>query len=210
MRAMKDSGIEWIGEIPKEWEICRLKNYALICNGQDYQTVYDEDGEYSVIGSGGIFSRAFKYMYDEPSVLLGRKGTIDNPLYVDSPFWTVDTMYYTKIDNSNNNAKYFYYLCCLIDFGYYQYGSAVPSMTQRDLSSIAFPKLQLTEQNHIADFLDVKCAKIDKTIEQQRVAIEKLKTYKQSVITEAVTKGLNPDTQMKDSGIKWIGDIHSQ
>ena len=203
---MKDSGIEWIGEIPKNWKICRLKDYAHICNGRDYSEVLDENGDYPVIGSGGQFAKACEPLYQKESVLLGRKGTIDKPLFVDYPFWTVDTMYYTEI-KENVSAKYFYYLCTQIEFDFYQYGSAVPSMTQRDLYNVNFPYPTLDEQRRIANYLDRKCSQIDTIIAQQQEVIEKLKAYKLSVITEAVTKGLNPDVPMKDSGVEWIGEI---
>ena len=206
MREMKDSGVEWIGEIPKNWKICRLKDYAHICNGRDYSEVLDENGDYPVIGSGGQFAKACEPLYQKESVLLGRKGTIDKPLFVDYPFWTVDTMYYTEI-KENVSAKYFYYLCTQIEFDFYQYGSAVPSMTQRDLYNVNFPYPTLVEQRRIADYLDCKCSQIDAIIARQQEVIEKLKAYKLSVITEAVTKGLNPDVPMKDSGVEWIGEI---
>lgn len=206
MREMKDSGVEWIGEIPKNWKICRLKDYAHICNGRDYSEVLAENGDYPVIGSGGQFAKACEPLYQKESVLLGRKGTIDKPLFVDYPFWTVDTMYYTEI-KENVSAKYFYYLCTQIEFDFYQYGSAVPSMTQRDLYNVNFPYPTLDEQRRIANYLDRKCSQIDTIIARQQEVIEKLKTYKLSVITEAVTKGLNPNVPMKDSGIVFIGSI---
>ena len=206
MREMKDSGVEWIGEISKNWKICRLKDYAHICNGRDYSEVLDENGDYPVIGSGGQFAKACEPLYQKESVLLGRKGTIDKPLFVDYPFWTVDTMYYTEI-KENVSAKYFYYLCTQIEFDFYQYGSAVSSMTQRDLYNVNFPYPTLDEQRRIANYLDRKCSQIDTIIARQQEVIEKLKAYKLSVITEAVTKGLNPDVPMKDSGVEWIGEI---
>ena len=206
MCEMKHSGVEWIGKIPSQWKICRLKNYARIMNGQDYQTVIADDGQYPVIGSGGPFARANAYLYDVESVLLGRKGTIDKPIYINRPFWTVDTMYYTEIQDTAF-GKYLYYLCTQIEFGYYQYGSAVPSMTQRDLNNVRFPMPTIQEQQRIADYLDAKCAKIDALITKQQEIIEKLKAYKLSVITEAVTKGLNPNVPMKDSGIKYVAEI---
>lgn len=206
MREMEDSGVEWIGEIPKNWKICRLKDYAHICNGRDYSEVLAENGDYPVIGSGGQFAKACEPLYQKESVLLGRKGTIDKPLFVDYPFWTVDTMYYTEI-KENVSAKYFYYLCTQIEFDFYQYGSAVPSMTQRDLYNVNFPYPTLDEQRRIANYLDRKCSQIDTIIARQQEVIEKLKTYKLSVITEEVTKGLNPDVPMKDSGVEWIGEI---
>lgn len=203
---MKNSGIEWIGEIPADWKMCRLKDYAHICNGRDYSEVLDENGDYPVIGSGGPFAKACKPLYQKESVLLGRKGTIDKPLYVDFPFWTVDTMYYTEI-KENVSAKYFYYLCTQIEFDFYQYGSALPSMTQRDLYNVNFPYPTLDEQRCIVDYLDRKCSQIDDIITRQQEAIEKLKAYKLSVITEAVTKGLDPNVPMKDSGVEWIGKV---
>lgn len=206
MREMKDSGVEWIGEIPKEWKICRLKNYAYIMNGADFKDIQDDNGDYPVIGSGGEFDRATKYLYDGESVLLGRKGTIDKPRYINGTFWTVDTMYYTKIKDIGI-AKYLYYLCTQIQFDYYQYGSAVPSMTQRDLNSVVFPLPEIVEQENIVNYLDSKCSKIDGIIEKQQAIIEKLKEYKLSIITEVVTSGINPDVEMKDSGSVWFGSI---
>ena len=204
-REMKDSGVEHIGLVPCGWNVCRLKNFASICNGQDCKDVYDEEGMYPVIGSGGIFSSSKKYLYDKESVLLGRKGTIDKPLFVDYPFWTVDTMFYTKI-NDDTCSKYLYYLCLTIPFDYYQFGTALPSMTQQNLNNIFFPKPSLEIQQKIADFLDSKCATIDRLISLQEEMIAELQAYKQSVITEAVTKGLDPDVPMKDSGVERIGD----
>ncbi len=208
MREMKDSGVEWIGEIPKEWKICRLKNYAYIMNGADFKDIQDDNGDYPVIGSGGEFDRATKYLYDGESVLLGRKGTIDKPRYINGTFWTVDTMYYTKIKDIGI-AKYLYYLCTQIQFDYYQYGSAVPSMTQRDLNSVVFPLPEIVEQENIVNYLDSKCSKIDEIIEKQQAIIEKLKEYKISIITEVVTKGLDYEVDYKESGTEWLGKIPS-
>lgn len=204
MREMKASGVEWIGEIPVNWRTCRLKNYVNIKNGADYKDIEAENGIFPVIGSGGEFARATKCIYDGESVLLGRKGTVDKPMYIKGAFWTVDTMYYTEIQR-RGEAKYIYYLCTQIQFDYYQYGSAVPSMTQKDLNSVVFPLPEKEEQKRIADYLDDKCAKIDSIIEKHQTVIEKLKEYKLSVITEAVTKGLNPDVEMKDSEVEWLG-----
>lgn len=183
---LKDSGIEWIGKIPEHWEVCRLKNYAKIQNGQDFKSVENDNGSIPVIGSGGEFARANEWLYHGESILLGRKGTIDKPLYVNCAFWTVDTMYYTQLENITF-GKYFYYLCKTINFDFYQYGSAVPSMTQRDLNSVRFPLPKKDEQRQIADYLDNKCSEIDKVISDKEQLIEKLTEYKKSLIYECVT-----------------------
>lgn len=177
-------------------------------NGADFKDIQDDNGDYPVIGSGGEFDRATKYLYDGESVLLGRKGTIDKPRYINGTFWTVDTMYYTKIKDIGI-AKYLYYLCTQIQFDYYQYGSAVPSMTQRDLNSVVFPLPEIVEQENIVNYLDSKCSKIDEIIEKQQAIIEKLKEYKISIITEVVTKGLDYEVDYKESGTEWLGKIPS-
>lgn len=202
----KDSGVEWLGALPKYWDICRLKNLATIKNGQDYKSVQVEYG-YPVIGSGGQFTFASKYMYDKPSVLLGRKGTIDKPLYINKPFWTVDTMYYTEL-NKGVDAKYLYYLALTIQFSRYSTNTALPSMTQEHLSNYKFavPKIE-SDRKQITEFLDHETAKIDNLIEKQQQLIELLKEKRQAVISHAVTKGLNPDVPMKDSGVEWLGKV---
>lgn len=202
----KNSGIEWLGDVPKSWVICRLKNLAVIKNGQDYKSVQADNG-YPVMGSGGQFMFASKFMYDKPSVLLGRKGTIDKPLYVDVPFWTVDTMYYTEL-NDGVDAKYLYYLTLTIQFSRYSTNTALPSMTQEHLSNYKFtiPEVE-SDRRKITDFLDHETAKIDTLIEKQQQLVELLKEKRQAVISHAVTKGLNPDVPMKDSGVEWLGEV---
>ncbi|HIH9432761.1 restriction endonuclease subunit S [Klebsiella variicola] len=202
----KDSGVEWLGLVPESWTVCRLKNLATIKNGQDYKSVQTDDG-YPVMGSGGQFTFASKFMYDKPSVLLGRKGTIDKPLYINEPFWTVDTMYYTEL-NEGFDAKYLHYLALTIQFSRYSTNTALPSMTQEHLSNYKFsvPKAE-SERKKITEFLDLETAKIDNLIEKQQQLIELLKEKRQAVISHAVTKGLNPDVPMKDSGVEWLGEV---
>ena len=202
----KDSGVEWLGEIPEGWQICKLKFMAKIRNGQDYKHVEADEG-YPVLGSGGRFTHAMEYMYDQESVLLGRKGTIDKPLYVNEPFWTVDTMYYTEIDKIIP-AKYLYYLAKTIQFDKFSTNTALPSMTQENLGNYAFavPKGKI-EKFSIANFLDHETAKIDTLIEKQQQLIALLGEKRQAVISHAVTKGLNPDAPMKDSGVECLGEV---
>ncbi|MDN3487172.1 restriction endonuclease subunit S [Pseudoalteromonas sp. APC 3224] len=202
----KDSGVEWLSEIPAHWKTCRLKHLASIKNGQDYKAVQSESG-YPVMGSGGQFAFATEFMYDKSSVLLGRKGTIDKPLFIDVPFWTVDTMYYTEM-LPNTNAKYLYYLATTIQFTRYSTNTALPSMTQEHLGNYIFAvPVQASERVQIAHFLDHETAKIDTLIEKQQQLIKLLKEKRQAVISHAVTKGLSPQAPMKDSGVEWLGEV---
>lgn len=192
--------------IPTSWSIKRFKYCAQICNGGEYSDIEVEEGGYPVIGSGGEFARASKFSYYGKSVLLGRKGTVDKPLFVDGAFWCVDTMFYTKIKDFMYE-KYLYYCALCFPFDYYVTSTALPSMTQRDLGSqeIAVPPRK--EQKAIADFLDKECAQIDSIAADLEKQIALLQQYKKSLITETVTKGLDKSVPMKDSGVEWIGKI---
>ncbi|MHC5779459.1 restriction endonuclease subunit S [Nostoc sp.] len=205
-QAYKDSGVEWLGEVPEHWEVKHFKNLAEIKGGKDSKAVELEEGCYPIYGSGGIFGRASQYLHKKPSVLLGRKGTVDKPLFVTEPFWSVDTMFYTDIKNSVY-PKFFYYQCLTIQFGLYQYGSAVPSMAQNVLRQILFATPNYIEQKTIADYLDTKTAQCDRKIyllTQKATLYGKLK---QSLINETVTRGLDKSVPMKDSGVEWLGDV---
>ena len=202
----KNSGVEWIGEIPVEWGLKAFKHFATICNGRDHKNVWEINGDYPIIGSGGEFGRSNECIYDKPSVILGRKGTIDKPRFIDEPFWAVDTAYFTKI-HDNTNKRYFYYLCLTINFDLYKYGSAVPSMTQATLSQIPFCSPPELEQTAIAKFLDRKTAEIDELIAQKERLLALYEEEKTAIINHAVTKVLNPNAELKDSGIDWLDEI---
>jgi type I restriction enzyme S subunit len=203
--AYKDSGVEWIGEIPVGWEMKRLKHVATINNGLDYKKIESEKG-YPVFGSGGRFATASKYLCNQEAVLLGRKGTIDKPIYINEKFWTVDTMFYAVCKNAVS-TKFIFYICTTIPFKYYSTSTALPSMTQTDLLNLILFIPPLPEQTAIANFLDEKCNKIDRAVAQKEKLVALLKERKQIVIQNAVTKGLNPNAKMKDSGVEWIGEI---
>ncbi|HFU4392789.1 TPA: restriction endonuclease subunit S [Streptococcus suis] len=206
MTRMKDNGIEWIGEVPEEWGIVRLKDCLEINNGKDYKDIETDETGYPVIGSGGQFAYARKYLHDGTAILLGRKGTIDKPLYIEGKFWTVDTMFYS-VPKSGIYAKFIYYVALQIPFGLYSTNTALPSMTQTDLQNHHFVMPPLDEQTQIADFLDKKVAQLDKVKSLLEEQIKTLEDYRQSLIYETVTKGLDKTVPLKDSGVDWIGQI---
>ena len=195
---MKDCGLEWLGMVPEHWEILPFKRGVSINNGRDYKHVQSEDG-YPVIGSGGQFAFASDYLYDGEVILLGRKGTIDKPRYFNGKFWTVDTMFYA-IPNQKCIAKYMYYQALTIPFSLYSTDTALPSMTQTDLGNhlMCFPPT--SEQRTIASYLDYKVDQIDALISELEHQLSDLKSYKSSLITEAVTGKIDlRDWQTKQS-----------
>lgn len=126
-------------ELPKGWDFCFLENLLTIKNGRDHKHL--ADGIYPVYGSGGEMRKASEYLYDGESVLMPRKGSLNNIMYVNEAFWTVDTMFYSEIKQSNC-AKYIYYTIKDIDFTHWDSGTGVPSMTSSTLYSIKLVKPQ--------------------------------------------------------------------
>lgn len=183
---MKDSGVEWLGEVPEHWLVGRLKNVLKIKNGKDYKHVEVEEGGYPVYGSGGVFKRSSSFLFDGTSVLFGRKGTIDKPLVVNGKFWTVDTMFYSEIF-SNADADFIYYQATLFPFDLLSTNTALPSMTQEDLLQLGFIIPPLEEQKTIVACILEKSSKFSSLIVKCEDQIKLMKERKTALISAAVT-----------------------
>ncbi len=140
----------------------RLDEILTFRYGKDQKKVSNETGKYPIYGTGGQMGLADKYLYDKPSVLLGRKGTINNPFYMDKPFWTIDTLFYTEIDDTKVNPKYLYYRFKIIDFLRYNEATGVPSLKTDTLNRIPLRiHLDTVTQQKIASVLSSLDAKIE-------------------------------------------------
>ena len=137
-----------------------------------------------------------------PAVLLGRKGTIGSPSYIDHPYWNVDTAFDVKTDEEVLKLRYYFYLATCFDYARYQTNTTVPSMTQTDYEDMIIPLPSVIEQQAIAGYLDAKTVEIDALVADCERAVDLLREYRKAVISEAVTKGLNPDVPTKNSGIE--------
>lgn len=188
---MKDSGDKWLGRVPENWSVVSVSRFVRFGNGSDYKHVEVTDGGYPVIGSGGEFRRASEYLFDGESVLFGRKGTVDKPLHVNGKFWTVDTMYFTRIDVQKVLPKFLYYWALRFPFDFYVTNTALPSMTQTDLGSAKMGLPSLEDQEVISAYLDGETAKIDAAIADAREAIALSKERRAGVIDAAVTGKIN-------------------
>ena len=134
----------------------RLGDIARIKNGRDHKLL--EDGEIPVYGSGGIMRYANKYAYNKPSVLIPRKGSLGNLFFVDGPFWNVDTIFYTEIDDTQIFPKFFYYFLTTAGLGEMNQAGGVPSQTQSVLNEIKVPVPALEIQAEIVRILDAMTA----------------------------------------------------
>lgn len=200
---MKDSGIQWIGQIPTHWLLKKAKYCVSITNGSDPKS----EGTVPVYGSGSESFKTCGEYKEGPAVLIGRKGaTLHIPHYIEGRYWNVDTAFDVK-PQEGFSLRYYYYLVCVFDYNYYISQTTLPGMTQTNYNNMKFPCPSLDEQSAIASYLDAQCAKIDEIIAQAKASMEDYKQWKASIIYEAVTKGLNPNVEMKDSGVEWIGKV---
>ena len=130
-----------------------LGQLAKIKYGKSKKKVASEDGNIPIYGTGGLMGYANAYLYDKPSVLIGRKGTINKVRYIEEPFWTVDTLFYTEINESLVYPRYFYYMLSQIDLLQYNEGTTIPSLRADTLNRLEFQVPTLEEQEKIVSLM---------------------------------------------------------
>lgn len=231
-RAMKDSGIEWIGQITENWILTKIKYNSLIYTGNSISDNEKDNYQYqdnsvpyistkdidvstnSITYDTGMFiscmDKNFKIAPKNSSLLCIEGGSAGKKI----GFTERDVCFVNKLCCFKSLrkclSKYMYYSLqsssFLTDF-FLSMSGLIGGVSTKQIKNIFIPIPPLSEQKKIADYLDKRCEKIDTAIDNQKQIIEKLKEYKQSLITETVTKGLNPNVKLKDSGIEWIGSI---
>ncbi len=166
-----------LGWIPSEWRINNLNKIVDICYGKSQKEVEESDGKYKILGTGGVIGYASNFLWDKPSVLIGRKGTIDKPQYIEEPFWTVDTLFYTKIKETNL-AKWLFYYLNNIDLKKYNEATGVPSLSVGNLNLIKIITPPLKEQQKIEEILST----VDNQIDDTDKLIQKTKELKKGLM----------------------------
>lgn len=221
-KAYKDSGIDWIGHIPADW-ICanlgaiakqrknlnkdgQVNTVLSLSYGNIRRRIMDNTGllpesfnTYNVIEDGDVVLRLTDLQNDQRSLRVGlchEQGII--------------TAAYTTLEPQSIESRYLFYSLAVFDYwkGFYGLAGGVRQSLMFDgIRSLRFPLPSRTEQQAIADYLDAKTVEIDALVADCEREVELLQEYRKAVISEAVTKGLNPDALMKDSGVEWIGKI---
>lgn len=148
-----------------EWKTYKLSELVEIKYGKDHKHL--ADGEIPLYGSGGIMRYVDTPLYEQESILIPRKGTLSNLFYLDKPFWSVDTMFYTKI-KEGNNGKYIYYLLKSMDLASMNVGSAVPSLTTEVLNKVEINVPDLPTQTQIAQILTSLDDKIELNLQMNQ------------------------------------------
>ena len=181
-RAIKQGAMQELLKPKDGWEVKKLGEVLKVRHGKSQKEVAAYNGVYPILASGGVIGRAKVFLYDKPSVLIGRKGTIDEPQYKDTPFWSVDTLFYTEI-YQGYDAKFIFYMFNLIDWYSYNEASGVPSLNAKTIELIEkqFPKFE--EQTHIAQIL----SDMDAEIEALKKKLNKHKMIKQGMMQNLLT-----------------------
>lgn len=210
MRAMKDSGVSWIGNIPVDWQLVSVKRLFSIGRGRVIaQTELNEMG-YPVYSSqtkdNGCLGYIDTYDYDYPQLTWTTDGANAGSIFLRTGYYNCTNVCGTlsPIDD-------------LVDLQYQKYALEHIAYNERRIDTNGYKIMNnemaiiktllppLSIQHQIADYLDIKCTQIDTIIAKEQSVIEKLQEYKQAIITQAITRGLNPSTKMKKNGLKWIG-----
>ena len=169
-----------------------------IKHGKDYKNEEAVKSKYPVLGTGGIITYIDSFLCNWDCVCIGRKGTINKPIFMDIPFWSVDTLFYTK-PNQNENPKFQYYLFQKINWMKYNEASGVPSLSAATIESIKINRPKINEQDKVELFLSL----IDRKIALQQQLIENLKLYKRGV-NKSIFGNMN---KWKQSAIKDIAKV---
>lgn len=232
--AYKDSGIEWIGEIPKEWSILRMKHYFYMKGRIGWQGLkadeFIEDGPYLVTGTDFVngkvcwercyhiseerFNEAPEIHVQQGDLLITKDGTVGKLALIEEKPEKVSLnshlLILRPVKGEIINHFVYWALQSVIfkDYvGLASSGSTMASLSQEKIGEFPLILPTLSEQQIIVSYLDYKIGQIDASISAINSQIDDLKAYRQSIISETVTKGLNSDVKMKDSGVEWIGEI---
>jgi type I restriction enzyme, S subunit len=207
----KDSGVEWLGEIPEHWNIKRLKFLSDIQTGEKDTVDNEENGEYPFFVRSQTIERINSYSYDGEAVLTAGDGVgVAKVFHYYHGKFDYHQRVYKISDFKEVIGRYFFYY---ISDNFHKEVMKISAKSTVD--SLRLPMFldfpvafgDADEQYFITTYLDRKTSQIDTLIEKKQKQIALLKEYRTAIINQAVTKGLNPDVKMKDSGIEWLGEI---
>lgn len=206
----KDSGVEWLGEVPEHWEVKRVKYISRFIYGDSLAENNRESGDVPVYGSNGQVGTHNTANTKGPCLVIGRKGSFGKITYSDAPCFAIDTTFLIDASTTKANIRWLYYALSCLKLDDLSRDSAVPGLNREIAHNQFLQSLALAEQLTIATFLDRETTKIDTLIAKKQRLIELLQEKRTALINQAVTRGRDPDAMMKDSGVAWLGDVPEQ
>lgn len=203
----RDSGVDWIGEIPQNWGLKRLKFIAFMQSGETIRPEDFTEKGYPVFGGNGFRGYTGRYTNEGEHILIGRQGALcGNVNYAKGKFFASEhaiVVYPLR----GESISWLGEAIRVSDLNRYSQSAAQPGIAVNVIKEVSYPYPSLSEQTAIANFLDQKTAQIEEAIAIKEQQIGLLKERKQIIIQKAVTQGLNPNVPMKDSGVEWIGKV---
>ena len=178
----------------EDWKECKLGDVLTIKYGKNQKAVESPTGTIPIYGTGGLMGYSTKSLYDKPSILIGRKGTINKVKYIDEPFWTVDTLFYSVINETLACPKFLYYQLSLIDFLKYNEGTTIPSLRTETLNRVEVFLPPLATQQKIAQIL----SSLDDKIELNNKINDNLEQQAQAIFKSWFVDCMNSNTKMSD------------
>jgi type I restriction enzyme S subunit len=182
-RAIKLGAMQQLLKPKEGWVVKKLGEILKVRHGKSQKEIISDNGEFPIFATGGIVGKTNTFIYNKPSVLIGRKGTIDSPQYMETPFWAIDTIFYTEISNAYS-PKFIFYKFILVNWYSYNEASGVPSLNAKTIENIEmnFPK-EKSDQQHIATII----SDMDSEITELESKLEKQKMIKQGMMQNLLT-----------------------
>ena len=204
----EDSGVPWIGNKPRHWLVMKLHHMVRMKSGSSITSLeMDDDEAYPVFGGNGIRGRFSQYTHDGAYVLIGRQGAeCGNVNYAYGKFWASEHAVVATPDRELEHHWLGETLRAM-NLNQYSQAAAQPGLSVEVIGRLKLPYPPPPEQQQIAAFLDWKTGQIDALIARKKELLERLKEKRIAVITQAVTRGLNPAAPMRDSGVPWLGQV---
>lgn len=208
-RKMKDSGIEWIGEIPEGWELRKGKSLYRVTTGKLDANAENPDGDYPFFTCSMTPKRINSYSFDCEALLVAGNGLVGFTQYYKGKF---DAYQRTYVLSDFRNVlpsflRYYVSVGLPMEVQPKSIGSVIQFIKLGDLLNFNITLPSIEQQTIISNYLEFKIIQIDAILSKTRSSIEEYKKLKQAVITQAVTKGVRGEREMKDSGVEWIGEI---
>jgi len=171
---------------PRGWEISRFDSVAKVISGKNQKDVENPSGAYPIYGSGGVFGKSTAYLCEAGTTVVGRKGTINSPIFVNERFWNVDTAFgLSPISSDSLLPLFLFYFCQGFNFTNLDKSTTIPSLAKRDIEAIEFPLPPLAEQKRIVAKIEELFSELDAGEESLRVARRQLGVYRQSLLKKA-------------------------
>ena len=213
----RDSGVEWLGEVPEQWEVRPFRYVCRLAYGESLASEAREDGDIPVFGSNGIVGQHDTPNTLAPAIVVGRKGSHGEVNFSEVEAFAIDTTYFIDARYATTDLRWLYYVLLRADLADVSKDSAIPGLSRDDAYAKALPLPPLDEQRAIAAFLDRETERIDALVAKKRLLIERLEEYRSALITRTVTRGLPPEAaraagldpspRLKPSGVEWLGEV---